>query len=224
VNEDLLIDAPLIPDPDVDHEMGSRDLALIADEELKGCRLLIVRRAILPIVVDGSAGGLLKVGVSFQATHGTRFVWARIVVELGQPEGAVFVDVKPDTKMDDLPVKFTVDVSGKLSASYGVKAGVGEETKTEFDVYYCAVHGTGAGTTKARWEFEENPQRKDGLGREQPLLMTLRETGRVTGNVSVYAKIVRSGLQGGLDAVAHLVLGPDEHHAPLTLEVPTRSA
>ena len=43
--ETLLIDSPLVPDPDADEEMGSTDVEAIADEDLKGSRLLLVRRA-----------------------------------------------------------------------------------------------------------------------------------------------------------------------------------
>jgi hypothetical protein len=222
-SDEVLIDAPLVEDPDVKREMGG-GIAAIADEDFKGCRLLVVRRDVQAIKVDGAPGGLVKIGISFQPTHGTRFVWAQMLLTLKDPEDSLFVDVAPATKMDR-PVKFTVDVSGKLGASYQaigeLKAGLSTKTSTEFEVYHCAVHGTGAGTAKGRWEFEENPQGKQGLGREQTLFMTVRGSGKITGNLSVYTRLVREGaVLAKVDAAAHLIMGPDQRHAPLTLRIP----
>jgi len=219
--DSVLLDVPLVPDVDQDGELGPADVGVISDHELKDCRLLITRRSVEGIEIGGEPGGLLKLGCSFQASHGTRFEWARVVLTVDRPEGATFVDVAPAVKLDDRAVKFTVDVEGKLKVEYaGLESGISSKTTTEFDIYYCSVHGTGAGTAKGRWEFEENPKRRDGLGKEQPLFVTLRATGPVRGNVSVYAKIVREGAAGVLDGMRYLVVGADQHHAPLTFDIP----
>jgi hypothetical protein len=220
---ETLIDLPLVPDPDPDDELGASEVCSISDAELRDCRLLVTRRAAQTIDAAGTRYGLLKLGCSFQPTHGTRFVWARVVLSIAAPEGTRIVDVAPAAQLDERPVKFVVDVQGKLRAQYaasGLEAGMESKTSTSFDVYYCSVHGTGAGTAKGRWEFEENPRRRDGLAREQPLVVTFSESGRYRGNLSVYAKIVRGGTMGAIDAFRYMLLGADEHHAPFAVDIP----
>jgi hypothetical protein len=221
MSDDTLIDAALVRDPDLLQEMGAAPSA-IADSDIKGCRLLIVRRGIEPIEAAGEPGGLIELAVSFQPTDRVRFTWAQIVIVLAKPEGTIFVDLAPTTTMNG-EIKYAVETSGKLSASFkpaGIDASHGTKVTAKFVSSHCGVHGTGAGTTKARWEFTEDPQRQEGLGHEQTLLATVGRTGHIRGNVSVYAKIVRPGLLGDVDRATYLVLGPDEHHAGLILDIP----
>jgi hypothetical protein len=85
------------------------------------------------------------------------------------------------------------------------------------------VQGSGEGTSLARWDFRENPDRRDGLGQEQVLTLTLAVTGRVTGSVIVSARLARAGLRGTIEAMRDMILGPQPHERfyPMAFDIPT---
>ena len=203
----LLVNAPFEPDPDAAKELGPDEAEAIADEDLQGSRLLLVRRAAEGIVLDNTPGGAVELSCTFQPARGTRFIWARLLLRLTTPEGVKIVDVAPREVREDEPVRLTIDGKGKLGLSYQmVEAGVEASVRKEFAIYHCGVRGSGEATALARWDFNENPDKKDGLGTEQALALTLPLTGQVTGQVSVSARLARCGLLGRLDAVRDLIL------------------
>jgi hypothetical protein len=219
----LLIDAPLIPDPDAMQELSAPDIEAIADEDLKGSRLLLVRRGVRSINVGGTPGGAVEFVCTFQPADGTRFVSARLVMHLVTPQGIKIVALAPSVKPDEA-VKYTIDDKGKFSVSVKkvVEAGREQNVHTEYAFYNCAVQGSGTGTSLARWTFRENPARRDGLGPEQSLALSLPLVGSVHGTVSVSARLARPGLAGVIDAIRDLVLGPspDERQYQIAFEIP----
>lgn len=221
MDDAILVDTPLVPDPDADEELGPGDVVAIADEDIRGCRLLIVRRAVEPIEVDGGAGGAAQIACTFQPAPGLRFVWARLLLRLTSPDRVTIIDLAPREVREGEPVRFTVDGKGKIGVNYEfVEVGIEEGVKKEFSVYHCAVQGSGEGTAIARWDFTENPHRRDGISREQVLALTLPVTGEVTGEVTVTARVTRPGIGGALDAIRDLVLGHGERRYPIRLVVP----
>lgn len=219
--ETVMVDVPLIPDPDAEEELGPGDLQSIADEDVRGSRLLVVRRAIEMIDLDGSLGGAVQFTCTFQPAYGTRFTWASLVLQLQTPEGVYIIDLSPRKVREDVPVNFTVDRKGKIGLKYEiVEAGMEAGTQKEFAIYHCAVQGSGEGTALARWDFRENPYRRDGLGQEQVLAVSVPVVGTVVGSLNVSARLERKGLGGVADAIRDLVLGPDERHYPITLDIP----
>ena len=217
--EVLLVDAPLAPDPDADEELGPRDAAAIADEDVRGSRLLLVRRAAESIEVDGAVGGAVQIACTFQPTHGSRFVWARLLLRLQSPEGIYIVDLAPREALDE-PVQFTVDNRLNLGVSNVLEVGTELGVQREFAAYHCRVQGSGESTALARWDFSENPGTRAGLGREQVLSLTLPATGEVAGTVRASARLSRGGLLGGVDAVRDLILGPHEGQYPIRFVIP----
>jgi len=222
----LLIDAPLIPDPDAEEELGPTDIAAIADEDLQGSRLLLVRRAIEPIDLEGTAGGIVQIVCTFQPAQGTRFTSAQFRLRLVTPEGIKIIDLVPRFIEDPHPVEVTVNSKGKLgfkilslpfngSTEYGVSK--------KYAIYHCKVQGSGGGTSLARWDFRENPGLRDGIGQEQVLTLTLPVTGQISSSVIVSARLARSGLQGSLDAIRDMILGtsPKERFYPISFNIPT---
>lgn len=158
---------------------------------------------------------------TFQAVAGARFDRAGIVLELGSPEWARFADVAPREVRDSEPVKIGVDRSGKVPFSAAtVEANFEASRSEEFTVYRCLVTGPGEGTRLARWEFSESPDRREGLPIEQRLLVTLAGQGRVSGGVSVSARLVRPGIAGAVDRVRELVFGGVERIRPIAFEFP----
>ena len=219
-NEEVpLVDAPLAPDPDADEELGPPDVAAIADEDVRGSRLLLVRRAAEPIEVDGTAGGAVQIACTFQPADGSRFVWARLLLRLESPEGIYIVDLAPREVLDE-PVQYTVDNRLNLGVSKVLEIGGGVSVQREFAAYHCRIHGSGESTALARWDFSENPGTRAGLGREQVLALTLPTTGEVAGTVSASARLSRGGLLGGVDAVRDLILGPYERQYPIGFVIP----
>jgi hypothetical protein len=222
-NEDLLIDEPLVPDPDADEELGSTDIEAVADEDLKGSRLLLVRRAIEPIDLEGISGGIVQLACTFQPAAGARFTFAQFLLRFATPAGVRIIDLAP-RKMDDTnPVEFTLDKKGQLGITgFAVEPSVEMSSSKKFVRYHCMVQGSGEGTNLARWDFRESPDRRDGIGQEQVLTFTLPVTGQITGKVIVSAKLARRGLQGGIEAIRELILGPsaDERSYPISFEIP----
>lgn len=218
----LLIDAPLVPDPDADEELGPADAKTIADEDLKGSRLLLVRRPAEGIDLDGILGGAIEFVCTFQPGQGTRFTSARLLLSLATPEGIKVVDVAPREVRENEPVRFSYDRKGKLVLKYMIaEASTETGSHKEFAVYHCAVQGSGESTSLARWDFKENPNRQDGLGPEQVLALTVPVTGSVTGTVSVSARLARAGLRGRTEAIRDLVLGArDERKYPIAFVIP----
>lgn len=222
-DDELLVDTALIPDPDADEELGPSDVVAIGDEEIRGCRLLIVRRAVEPIEVGGVAAGAAQLACTFQPAPGLRFVWARLVLRLTAPDGVTLLDLAPREVREGEPVRFTVDGKGKIGVNYQVvEVGTEESVKKEFSVYHCAVQGSGEGTAIARWDFAENPHRRDGISREQVLALTLPVVGEVMGEVTLTARVTRPGVAGALDAIRDLVLGHTQRRYPVLLTIPER--
>lgn len=208
-----LLELSLVPDPDADEEMGPGDASeTIMDEEVEGCRLLLVLRGAEPIQLEGGPGGAVEIACTFQPAEGMRFSWARLVLRLKEPAGVRVVDLGPRDVREAEPVKFTVSGKGTVGLKYQIaQAGMERGQSKEFAVYHCAVHGSGESTPNARWDFTENPHRRDGIGREQVLMLTLPVTGPVAGTLTANARIVRPGLAGRVDAIRDLVLGPRSH-------------
>ncbi len=214
---EILIDAPLIPDPDETQELGSRPLTAIADEELTGCRLLLVLKAVESIDADGVAGGALKLACTFHPAPGSRFTSARLNLKLQTPPGAQFLSIAPKAVLDS-PVKYTINRKGQLGVKYlTVEASGGADTHQEYEEYHCKVQGSGEGGTYVYWTFNENPVRRNGLGREQILAMTLPVTGKVTATVEVTA--VLSKTSGVMEALRNMLLKPESFHKSYSIAV-----
>jgi len=217
----ILVDTPLVPDPDAGRELGPGEAELIADEAVRGSRLLVVQRAIEALDLDGTPGGAVQLACTFHAAPGTRFIWARVLLQLQTPDGIRILDLAPREIREADPVRFTIDGKGTIGVNYEiVEVGAEERVQKEFAVYHCSVKGSGASTAVARWDFAENPHRRDGLGHEHVLTLTVPVRGDVSGLLRVSARLLRPGLQRHLDAIRDMVLGQDEHRYPLTFAIP----
>jgi hypothetical protein len=224
-NDTLLIDEPLVPDPDAEEELGATDVEAIADEDLTGSRLLLVRRAIEPLDLGGTPGGVVQLACTFQPASGARFTSAQLRLRLATPAGIRIIDLAPRSLDDPNPVEFTLDKKGQLGLkSFPVEPGVEIGSSKKYVKYHCKVQGSGEGTGLARWDFKENPDRGDGIGQEQVLTLTLPVIGPVTGSVIVSARLARSGLRGKMAAIRDLILNkkPDEHFYPIRFEIPEK--
>ncbi|MBC7821340.1 MAG: hypothetical protein IAG10_31010 [Planctomycetaceae bacterium] len=226
MNDDVLIDVDLIPDPDATNELGPNVPVSIADEDLRGCRFLLTRRAVEAIKFEDTHGGAIQLACTFHPAQGMRFTWARVALRLKIPEGSRFADVGPVEVREREPVRFAVDRNGKLSlASKLINAEAEQSIGKEFVIYHCAVRGSGEGTALARWDFEENPHSREGLLGEQVLALTLPHSGRVEAIAVVTVRVARSGVRGKLDAVRDLVFGmsPEGRFYPVAFDIPTNT-
>lgn len=221
--EETILDASFIADPDADEEMGTDGPEAIADEDLKGSRLLLVKRVIEPIDIDGAAGGVVQFACAFQPAAGTRFVSAQLRLRLKTPQGTKIIDLAPRSVDDPHPVEFTLNKKGQLGIKYlSVEPGGEIGSSKKFVKYHCKIQGTGEGTSLARWDFKENPDSKAGIGPDQVLTVTLPVTGKVSAEVIVSARLVKTGVKGKLEAIRDLILGtrPGERYYPVSFEVP----
>jgi len=225
-DNEILIDAPLVPDTDADEEMGSGNTETITDNDVRGSRFLLVRRAVEAIDISGTPGGAIKFACTFHAVPGTRFVEARLALRLNEPPGVYINDLAPREVRENEPVRFKLDDKGQLSLGYaklGAEFGQESGTSKEFAVYHCAVKGSGENTALALWDFAENPHKQDGIGHEQVLALTIAATGRVAGTLSVSARLARPGLKGTWDAIREMVIGTDERNYPVSFTIPPKA-
>ena len=226
MNDEILIDAELVPDPDAANELGPSVPVSIADEDLRGCRFLLTRRAVETINFEDTLGGAIQLACTFHPAHGMRFTWARVVLRLQIPNGSRFADVGPVEVREREPVRFAVDRKGKLSlASELIGTEAEQSVGKEFGIYHCVVRGSGEGTALARWDFEENPHSHEGLLGEQVLALTLPHCGRVEAIATVTVRVVRSGVRGKLDAIRDLVFGsnPKGRFYCVAFDIPTNT-
>jgi hypothetical protein len=98
----------------------------------------------------------------------------------------------------------------------GGKVKAGGNTKREVFEYYRPIRGSGAGTTRARWDMWEDPQSQSGVQHEATLLCTIPATGTVHLGMAVSAKVKK----GVLQFFRNLVLGPHERIQPFEVEIP----
>jgi hypothetical protein len=221
MNEELLFETELVPDPDEAQEMGAQIPQLIGDQDLRGCRLLLVSRAVQPFQADSLKGLAVELSCAFQPALNSRFTWAQIVLDVLQPSDARFFDVGPEAVREGEPVRFTLDSRGKLGVKYTPLSGeIQDSEKQEFSIYHCDVQGSGAGTAKARWDFRENPHTAQGLGPSQPLTFVLPQSPRYILRSTISARIVRAGLHGAVDAARSLIGRPDKRTYPFELDFP----
>jgi hypothetical protein len=221
MDEEVLLEAELVPDPDEAQEMGSQVPQLIGDQELRGCRFLLVRRTAEPFKTDSLKGLAVELACTFQPAPNTRFSWAQIVLNLVQPTDANFLDVGPEAVRESEPVRFTFDSKGKLGVKYvPLSAEMEESAKQEFSVYHCDIQGSGASTKKARWDFRENPHTLQGLGRNQSLTFLLPEAPHFAFQASMSARIVRGGLNGVIESARSLISGPNVASYAVELDFP----
>ena len=221
IEGEVLVDAPL-----VEGNYRGDGPETLSDANLRGNRLLLVKRAVEGLELDGRRGGVVQIACVFHPAEGTRFSWAKVELLLTEPVGVRVVDVAPREVREGEPVSFTVDGKGKLALRYQVaEAGAEKSVRREFAVYHCAVQGSGESTSLARWDFTENPHTRDGIGREQVLALTLPVTGAVGGTLAVNARLVRAGMLGRVETIRELVLGGGVHQRryPVSFDIPATS-
>jgi hypothetical protein len=222
--DEVLVDAPLVPNPDAGQELGPDAPQTLSDADLQGSRLLIVRRAAMGMELESGSYGVVQIACVFQPAEGARFTWARIALRLEAPPGVRLLDLEPRVVPEGEPVQFTLDGRGRLGLRVlGGAARAERSVRKEFAVYHCSVQGSGESTSLARWDFTENPHRRNGIGPEQVLALTVPVVGTVSGTLTASARLARGGVAGGLERVRDLVLGarPHERRYPVSFHITT---
>jgi hypothetical protein len=218
--DEVLLDAPMLPDPDAKREMSAVAAPQeVTDADVEGSRILIVKRALAP-AGDGAA---VELTCSFQPAPGTRFVSARVMVMLRTPVGEAFIDIAPTEIKEPVKVTIDYDADGKISVGKeniaNAEIGGSEKRGLEYNSYICFVRGSGAGSRRAQWDFDEDPHLRGGIGLQQVLAMTVPKAAAVQGSLTVSATLAKSGLLG---AARDLVLGRSrpERMIPIVLYDP----
>jgi hypothetical protein len=203
----VLLDAQLVPDPDSTLEMGVTRAELLTDEDIAGSRILIVKRKRgLKKPRDGDRA-MTEIECTFHPAPTTRFVSARVTVKILAPQDATFLGVAPTIVSDPVKVEYNHEPNGKISIKVGVLSvapTIAAHTKLEYDSYICHVRGSGEGSRRAIWDFDEDRNLKLGIGLSQALAMTVPSAHAVRGELNVSASLARNGVIG---AVRDMVLG-----------------
>jgi len=230
-----LIDSALYPDVLADQEMGMPGALPgwdgnlpegITNQEIHDCRMQLVLREAMPLPLGESTGGTIELGCTFQPAAGLRFISARLTITLDQPEGVRIIDVAPQASHSE-PVWITLDRSGQLGLSlHGAELGAGAHKHISYQHYHCEIRGSGADIYPARWDFSEDPNKRDGLANDHALFLTLANSGTIRGRVTLSGEVERPGLMGVRDRVVRwLRLGttPEAPYVPLKFEIPSGS-
>lgn len=206
--EEIMLALPLEADRIADQELGQEQGNAIADEELKGCRLLLVKKKVYPINHERGPSGFIQFACNFQPGDGTRFGFANLSLNFIEPGGIEILELKPKMlEISDDPINPHAP-EGRQTAN-GIQqtsTATGGNRLPNLN-YLCKISGTGEGTTLARWNFSENPQRKFGLGGEQVLNLMLLAQGVVRGKAMVTARLIKPGLGGSYQKIRDLILG-----------------
>lgn len=230
MTENLLLDAILIPDPLADSELGTRDMQLVADTEVRDARIQLVRTSLQRIDIDGEPGLALALSAVYHAPSGARFSHGQIRWRLTTPADARFVDVAPTSVQDAVPVSFTLSRSGKLgvdTSSRTPSANLGHTIKREFTLYHCAVRSSGAASRQAIWTLSENPDTRQGIGHSTQLALTLQGAGPFSIEVQVSGRLIKPGMAGRLSELRDVILGPARGQPSvhrIELQVPSEPA
>ena len=140
--ETLLADVPLVGDPNATEELGATDIEAIADEDLKGSRLLLVTSVVQPIDLEGTPGGIVQLVSTFQPAEGARFSSAQFRLRLVTPAGLRIIDLAPRVVDDAHPVEFSIDKKGKLGLSIPsvpIEPSIEIGSSKKYVKYHCAV-------------------------------------------------------------------------------------
>lgn len=210
MNGDVLIDEALVADPIADRELGPGDIQTLADDELEGARIHIVRNATQRVELASGAGTALVLTSTLHAPPGARFSHAEIRWLLVEPADAVIIDVAPEQVADTTPLTFKISKGGKfvLSVPEAAQVNLGVDSLTEFTVYHCLVRSSGSGSRRARWTFSENPKTLQGVSHSNRLGIILSGEGPFAADLLVSARLIKPGLAGQLARIRDLVLGP----------------
>jgi hypothetical protein len=220
------LDIAFIADPDADEELSTGGPEAIADEDIKGSRLLLTKRMVSPIDYNGVQGGVLQLACTFQPAGSSRFAAAQVKLRLKTPAETKIVDLAPRSIDDAEPVEITLNKKGQLGLKTFALEPAGEVgSAKKYVKYHCKVQGSGEGSALARWDFRENPDKKDGIGPEQVITITLPVTGNITAELIVSARLVKGGIGGQLEKIRDLILGvqPGERAYPIQFDIPAKN-
>jgi len=204
------IEFELIPDAAERRELRGGHDQLIADEDIGRSRLL-VRKRTAEHVPEGE-GGVIVFEVTFHADRGNRFESARLVLSIVTPKEAIFTDCQPrETLTSD--VEISIDENGKMQLGVPkmVVGEAGVARKVSFAQRHRVLRGSGAGSKNIIWDFEEDPERKDGILHQTELVVTIPVVGTIECSLSVIARLGRPGLDGRLKQFRRMIFGDHNH-------------
>ncbi|MEM6412999.1 MAG: hypothetical protein AAF683_15865 [Pseudomonadota bacterium] len=223
MSETLLLDAPLVPDPDEAFELSDTETtAFLTDDEVKDARFN-VKVVSVERVADGLAVAL-KAG--FDPMPRSRFTYARVSIRAIRPDDLEFVDFAPKEIRDSKAIKMTVTKALSLSAEgEGVKGEVALGDRTaEYAYYDCIARGM-ASSGSVRWTFEENEVIRNGIGTHQVMSFTVPMQTPFDISVQTTCNVIRPGIAGLGDKIRTLVFGHDASHGrarPATISPPEK--
>lgn len=222
LTDDTPVSFDLVPDPYELEEMRGGRRELIADEDIGRSRIVITQLAAERLKDDGELGAA-ALDVTFHPDRGNRFIYAKISLTITTPEATNFVDLQPRETLQE-SVEIAVDESGKMSVGVpnviGGDASVGR--KMSFSSQHRVLRAIGAGTRVATWEFEEDPDRREGILHQIDLALTVPAGDPLTCSLSVVTELARPGLNGRYEKFRQLIFGPRSH--PLTIVIPEEPA
>ncbi len=205
--QNILFDEALVADPDEPHELADSPESLLTDDEIKGARCAVRIKAVEP-----SEGGFaVALAAVFDPPPNARFTYARVSVQLKTPEGMTFASIAPTEVRDSQPVKIVQSQNLSLTLkAWKVEAGaVGNDRETEYTWYECIARGSGAGSDRVRWTFEEHDDVHKGIGPNQMMSFTVNGDAPIGLSVQITCNVIRPGLAGLADRTRTLLFGED---------------
>jgi hypothetical protein len=214
------IEIELHPDAAEHSELRGGRGQLIADEDVGKSRVLIHQLAAERLPKGAGQGGVVAFDVTFHSDRGNRFDSARLVLAITNPKDAVFTDCQPrETVTND--VEISIDENGKMQLGVPkvISGEAGVARKINFAQRHRVLRGSGAGTSNIIWDFEEDPERKDGILHQADLAVTLPIDGTVECSLSITARLAQPGLDGRLKRFRRMIFG--DHKYAFSIKLPS---
>jgi hypothetical protein len=191
-----------------------RSLSLLGHEN----RIGIAVRAPRPAESDdpNRAGYDIGIILVVHAHPECRFVWSRLIVDLSGTPDATIEDMVPD-KVEDTAVEIDTTVKGLKFATVlkVVNIEVNPELARKRTVYFPTMTASGAGLSKAYWDFMAKGNDYLHTNRELRLVVSAPAGKPVVAAVVVRARVRLLGVKnliplrkrGSLEAIINLVPG-----------------
>jgi len=187
------------PDEDAEEELDGEkgvekiDKALITDETIRKCRILVATRCIEygTVLVAPKEEVPAMLFVAYFTFHPYKSRVKEAKVELAFNKGSVAI-LQPESIDDnETEIIITKKLAGELKVGYdAVTAGIsGERQSEEKKKSALRIRGSGANTARAEWTLSENPDDQKGIHLNFTTILIAKTQGEVEVDVEVRAKL-----------------------------------
>ncbi|MEM7662858.1 MAG: hypothetical protein AAF292_11465 [Pseudomonadota bacterium] len=205
---DVLFSGEFEPDPDEPNELSGQAKVLLADEKLKGARLMIRQLDAQSGEYNGQPVTATAFEAEFHPAPTTRFAHVSIMLEFLSPKHTKVLDLVPKYVDDIAPRTIEITRRGDLGLEFvPINVAIGTEHRTAFEVIPTISQASGELSSEVQWTFKAASQVEE-LPRQSTLGVMLSGSGPFKVRLEATAGVVSTGLAGAAQAGRDLIIGP----------------